>query len=212
MKQVIIASTLLLLIVLWISSCQSGYKKQNGQWAWVTYDESAGKRVKWMEGIDNSSFRVLKNDNFGADNFSVFYQGIKIKQANPNGFVTLTDNTFGYAKDAQHVFLDIEVILKADPKSFEVLEFPYSRDKNDIYNGTLPMGLDKKEVEEFTVTNEDKMMAGSKTTSLLDYFIEYKPEYAWIKEYSPDTKFVIVGSSGTATTKSRKFKGLKELE
>lgn len=197
-------------IALW--GCNTGYTRQNGQWVWATHDEYNGRRSIPIPGIDNKSFRVLDHENFGADKFSVYYKGRKINKANPEEFIILTKNDQGYAKDGNHVFLDTEVILKADPKTFEVLEFPYGRDKKDVYNGTLPMQLENAEVESFTVTNEDKMMAGSKSTMLVDYFIEFSPEYSWIKAYDPELKHVIMGSSGTGKTSKRKFKGLKEIK
>jgi hypothetical protein len=41
-------NTLLLLLSLLLVSCKEGYRKQNGQWAWVTYGESFKKRVVWI--------------------------------------------------------------------------------------------------------------------------------------------------------------------
>lgn len=44
-------------------SCQPGYRKQNGAWAWVSYDENVGKRVTWLGQVDNKSFKVLPAKN-----------------------------------------------------------------------------------------------------------------------------------------------------
>lgn len=200
-----------LFILFQFTSCREGYVKQNGQWSWVTYNESSGKNVKWIDGIDQESFRVLNHKNFGADNHAVYYMGRKINQANPESFSILTDGHYGYAKDKNRVFLDTEVILHADPATFTVLEFPYGKDKNDIYCGTIPMFLPAHERDEFVVTNEDKLMAGMKSTEKLSNFIEFNPAYAWIQEEPIEVEWVITGSWGTGKTKNKKFQGWKEI-
>jgi hypothetical protein len=93
-----------------------------------------------------------------------------------------------------------------------VLAFPYARDKNDVYNGTIPMNLDKEEVAAFTVTNDNEMMSGSISTTRVEYFIEFNPEYSWIKTYDPELTHVITGTSGTGKTNKRKFKGFEEIK
>lgn len=158
-----------------ISACNTGY---NGQWVWTTHDEYNGRKHNPIFGADKSSFKVLVNDNFAADKSSLYYQGRKIKEAQPESFTPLTHDHFGYAKDKYHAFFETEVILKADPKTFEVLAFPYVRDKNDVYNGMLPMNLEKDQVATFKVTNENKLFSGSVSTTRLEFFLEYSPEYS----------------------------------
>ena len=201
-----------LLILILLTGCNTGYNRHNGQWVWTTHDEYNGRRDIPIAGIDNRSFKILANENFGADKNAVYYQGRKVKHADPESFSTLTQNAFGYAKDSKRVFLDTEVILKADPETFEVLEFPYSKDRNDVYNGTLPMHLESEDVKTFVATNEDRLMYASKTTALVTNFLAYSPEYNWIKEYDPELKHVIFGTSGTGKTSKKKFKGLKEMK
>jgi hypothetical protein len=208
----ILFTLLFFILFIFISACNTGYNRHNGNWVWTTHDEYNGRRHNPIFGADNSSFKVLANDNFAADKISVYYQGRKIKHAQPESFTPLTHNHFGYAKDNSHVFFETEVILKADPATFEVLAFPYARDKNDVYNGTLPMNLAKDEVATFTVTNENKLFSGSVSTIRVEYFIEDSPEYSWIKEYDPELKHVILGNWGTGKTSNRKFKGLKEIK
>jgi hypothetical protein len=202
----------MLLMAILLTACSTGYNRKNGQWFWTTHDEYNGRRDNYIEGIDHKSFKVLAHENFGADKYAVYYKGRKIRRAQPQSFTILTDNHYGYAKDNNHAFFETEPILKADPKTFEVLEFPYSRDKNDVYNGIIPMNLDKEEVAEFTVTNENKLMAGGVLTQRLDVFIEYDPEYSWIKEYDPALTHVISGNFGSGKTNKRRFKGCKEIK
>jgi hypothetical protein len=201
-----------LIIIFYISSCKTGYAKKGKTWVWVTNDENFGRREHWIEGIDGESFRVLRSNKcFAVDKNAAYFKGRKINYATPDGFIPLTDDQYGYAKDNYRVFFDNEVILKADPQTFEVLEFPYSRDKNDLYNGTLPMNLDKNDIAEFTVINDDKWMKGSKSTMLLSEFLKFSPEYQWIENLDIEVKWVITGPYGTGETKAKKYKGLKEV-
>ncbi|MBK8080510.1 MAG: DKNYY domain-containing protein [Saprospiraceae bacterium] len=89
----------------------------------------------------------------------------------PNGFVLLSDDEYGYSKDKQFVFFNNEVIINAAPATFEVIQFPYSKDKNDVYCGTVPMKLSSEEVLLYKVTNEDKLMAGMISTTKLSHFL-----------------------------------------
>ena len=212
MKSLIIIG-IAFIIIFFISSCETGYAKKGKTWVWVTNDENFGSRDHWIEGIDSESFRVLKqNKCFAVDNHSAYFNGRKISYASPDGFIPLTDNAYGYAKDNYRVFFDNEVILIADPETFEVLEFPYSRDKNDVYNGTLPMNLGKNDIAEFKVINDDKWMKGTKSTMLLSEFLKFNPEYQWIESLDIEVKRVITGPYGTGESKTKKFKGLKEIK
>lgn len=211
MNQILVLVVVVMILGFFVS-CREGYRKQNGQWSWVTHDESAGKRVKWIEGIDNASFKVLSHKNFGVDRYAVYYKGKKIKHADPATFTILTKNDHGYAKDQNHVFLDNEVIIQADPNTFTLLDFPFSRDQNKVFNGTLPLDLNNVDAAAFRVTNEDALMAGMKSTILLSHFLEFNPDYAWIKSLSLDIENVIVGEWGTGETRSGKWKGLRRME
>ena len=211
--KIFIIITFVFVVVFFISSCETGYVKRGHNWVWVTNDENFGSRDHWIEGIDLESFRVLRqNKCFAVDKNSAYFNGRKISNATPDGFIPLTDNAYGYAKDNYRVFFDNEVILKADPKTFEILEFPYSRDKNDIYNGTIPMNLDQKDVSEFKVINDDKWMKGTKSTMLLSEFLKFSPEYEWINDLDIEVKWVVTGPYGKGETKTKNFKGLKEIK
>ena len=202
----------ILLVCMLVSACETGYTRKNGQWTWVTNDESHGSRSHWIEDVDQSSFKVLKNKNFAADKYHVYFKGKRIKHASPEGFEILTNDNYAYAKDRNHAYFEDEVILRADPATFEVLKFPYAKDKNDAYCGTVPMGLTSDELSAFRVTNEDKLMAGMISKTALSHFLEFHPDYQWITTLNIDIQNVITGEWGTAETTRRKFKGLKEIK
>jgi len=138
-------------------------------------------------------------------------EGRKINQATPQGFVVLSNNKYGYAKDNNYAFFNNEVIIGAEPSTFEVLDFPYSRDNNDVYCGTLPMRLDHNEVKTFKVTNEDNLMKGTISTSKLTHFLDYNPEYLWLAEIRPEISFVITGDWGTGQTSTARYRGYKRI-
>jgi hypothetical protein len=157
------------------------------------------------------SFKVVKaNKNFGVDKNYAYFKGKKIKHASSDGFQVLTRDEYGYAKNNHFVFLDTEVIVGADPLTFELLEFPYSRDKNDVYCGTLPLLLDKEEVAQFRVTNEDKLMKGMKSTTNLNHFLEFTPEYHWITTKHLEIEYVITGDWGTGESDKWMITGFKK--
>ena len=171
MKVKLIIGTLLILI---FSSCESGYQKDNGKWIWVSYDEAVGKRISPIDNYDAESFKILENKNYATDRILVFYIGRVIQDADPKSFEVI--NSRGYSKDENHVYLDDEKIVFANPKTFELLEFPYSKDDNNVFCGTIPMNIQKKEVKEFKVTNENELMADGKSSILLSHFIEINSE------------------------------------
>ncbi|MBX2928013.1 MAG: DKNYY domain-containing protein [Saprospiraceae bacterium] len=201
-------NTLLFFAFLFFISCNEGYRKQNGQWAWVTYRESFKKKVAWVYPVDKKTFKVLSDKRYAKDKDRVFYTGREIKDADPRSFKVI--DKYGYAKDRNNVFLDREKVIFAKPGSFEVLEFPYARDENHVFCGTLPMNLGKSEMAEFKVINADKLMAHTKSTALLSYFIELNPEYSWLDTLG--VEHVIVGNWGTGETRSKKFKGFEEVK
>lgn len=203
-----IKSYLLLITILFlISSCNSGYNKEDGRWVWISYDEAAGKRINEIEQHHFETFEVLDNEKFARDKNSVFYIGQVIKSADPESFEVLSN---GYSKDLNNVFLDAETIVSANPRTFKQLGFPHSKDSAHIFCGTIPLELDENEIDEFVVTNGDELMSTSKSTILLSHFIEQNPKYQWLDTLNIGR--VIIGEWATGKTKERIFKGYKEVK
>jgi len=190
-----------------IISCNSGYDKQDGRWVWISYDEGAGKRINDIDPHHFETFEVLNNEKYARDKNSVFYIGRIIKSADPKSFEVIGNE---YSKDAKNVFLDDKTIVFANPKTFNQLEFPYSKDDSYVFSGTIPLELDKNDIKEFVVTNENGLMSSSKTTILLSHFIDQNPEYQWLDTLNIDA--VIIGEWATGKTMKRKFKGYKEVK
>lgn len=198
--------TLFIITITFMTSCQSGYKKENGKWVWISYDEAVGKRSTEIEFADFETFKILENKNYAVDKRNVYYMTRLIKNANPKTFTILTDN--GYTKDDQKVFLEWTEIIFADPQTFEILSFPYSKDKDDVFCGTLPLKLSGEETVEFKVTNDDKLMSEMRSTILKSHFVEQNLDYKWLDTLDVDA--IIVGEFATGETKKRRFNGYRE--
>jgi len=81
---------------------------------------------------------VVIDYQYAKDNNSVFYDGIKLSDAESSTFELIS---FGYAKDNQHVYFRNVKVLNADPTSFNTFteneysmgETVYAKDKKGIY-------------------------------------------------------------------------------
>ncbi len=198
---------LILLTFFLLTSCQEGYKKENGEWVWISYDEAVGRRITKVESADIETFKILENKNYAVDKNAVYYMTRQIKNANPKTFSILTNN--GYSKDDKKVFLDWDEVVNANPKTFQLLKFPYSKDNNHVFCGTLPLQLPKDEINEFKVTNENELMSDGRTSILLSHFIDRNPDFDWLDTLGIDG--VIVNTFATGQTNKRKFKGFREI-
>jgi hypothetical protein len=114
-----------------------GYKKVDGQWAYVTTNVN-GTNVHKIDA-DPDTFQTLTDVRYGKDNKQVFFRGRVIRDADPASFVLLSE--IDYAKDDYHVFIQEHQVRGADPASFKIIRPPYGRDAAKIYCGTLPMNV-----------------------------------------------------------------------
>ncbi len=124
-----------------------GYVYENDTWNYVTYDMAVGRWVKPID-VNKDEFKVHENEKFASDNKNVYFMGNKIESADPTTFQIIADEgKMRYAKDKNSVYIYLEdgeivKVIGADPETFEVLEYPYAKDKNDAYNGSLPLFVD----------------------------------------------------------------------
>lgn len=181
-------------------SCGDGYEKIDGNWSWVNHNEG-GRQITEFE-TDNSTFEVLEFEKFAKDQNSVFWKGAKIENADPKTFEVITEN--GYGKDRNNVYLENEIVIFANPVSFSVLEWPYSRDDQRIFNGNLPMEVEN--LNEFEIIKTDE----SKSYTSKSFFIKLNSDYEWLD--SLNVKSIIVGDLAEAKTKHEKYKGFRKVE
>lgn len=130
-----------------------------------------------------------------------------------------------YAKDKNKVYIfasddwSVYKVINADPNSFEVLEFPYSKDKNDAYCGNLPLYVD--DVSKFEVIESTGFAVMSSVNSFLgtdsdprDSSSEYernKHEYNR-KKYGFITDWVFYSEDGRAKTEKLNYEGYRLVE
>jgi len=185
-------------IILILTSCNSGYQKENGKWTWISYNEAVGKKAKTIEKADTKTFVILKNTKYAKDKNFVFLEGRVIKFANPKTFKIINN---GYSKDNKNVYLDCNIIINADPNTFQILGFPYSKDKKHIFCGNLPMNITNP--NEFKVTR----IGSGKTFTNKSFFIKQNPDYKWLD--SVKTNIIITGG-GSGQTKKEQFVGYRK--
>lgn len=186
-------------ILLIFSGCNTGYRKVDGKWSYVTWDEGHGSRANPLEA-DDKTFEVLDNKEYAKDKNNVYYKGRPIVGADAGTFVLLKAGR--YAKDKNHVYLLDTIVVNADPNSFAELEYPYAKDKKSIYCGTLPMNV--AHIEEFEVIQPGKGYIMHEKND----FIRLNEEYSSLKDYPVDG--VIYSFGGKAKTKTEYFEGCKK--
>ena len=185
-------------LTLLLTACSPGFEKVDGKWAYVSYDEAVGKRVRYIEA-DDATFTILRNKQYAKDKDHVFLKTNIIAHADPATFYLIGK---GYAADNTNVYLDSYTMIGADPKTFKRLSFPYSRDAGKVFCGTLPLDID--DIESFKVTKS----SSAKSMVPTDLFIETNPEYAGID--TAKYPLVLYGF-GKAKTRSEEFDGFKKI-
>jgi len=190
---------LLFFITLILISCNSGYQNENGKWTWISYDEAVGKRQDEVKKADTETFVILENKKYAKDKNYVFFKGRIIEFAEPSSFEIINDN--GYSKDSKNAYLDWDIIINSDPSTFLVLDWPYSKDKNNVFCGNLP--LNTTNTNEFKVTK----IGNGKTSTLKSHFVEKNPEYKWLDSVKVNG---IITGEGEGQTETEKFVGYKK--
>ncbi|WP_180336319.1 DKNYY domain-containing protein [Pontibacter ramchanderi] len=193
---VVLSSTILF-------ACSPKYKIENGQWAYITFDEAAGKRVRNISA-DINSFQVLKDKRYGKDRNHVFFEGRIIPKADPKSFQIIQSKGYStYSKDKTNVFLDDAKVVFANPEKFIPFDWPYAKDDRRVFCGTIPIEI--KNIEEFIVTET----SGAKTSMTKSHFIKLNEKYAFLDTL--DVNGVIFGE-GKGETKTEKFNSYKKIE
>ena len=181
-------------LALSIAGCNTGYQEVEGKWSFVTWDEGHGTRVNPLD-VDPATFQVLKNKDYAKDDKTVFFLGSPIEGAHAPSFETLKGKYF--AKDQDHVFLRSFTVINADPKTFKEIRFPYAKDANKVYCGTLPMQVDQ--IDEF------KVVKGSSSISMIskeEFIRQYGDQFEFLDELKDH---FLVHGSGKAKTKTQRF-------
>ena len=194
-----------------------GYVYENDTWNYVTYDMAVGRRVKPID-VNKEEFKVHENEKFAFDNKNVYLMGNKIEDADPMTFQIITDDgEMRYAKDKKSVYIYLEdgaimKVIGADPETFEVLDYPYAKDKNDAYNGCLPLYVD--DVGKFEVVESGD---GWTRISYPDSFLTTALNSKEVAEYNNEKygfidTAVIYSEQGKAKTEKIIYEGYRIVE
>lgn len=194
-----------------------GYVYENDTWNYVTYDMAVGRRVKPIS-VSKDEFKVHENEKFASDNKNVYLMGNKIEGADPMTFQVITDDgEMRYAKDKNSVYIylkdgEIMKVFGADPETFEVLDYPYAKDKNDAYNGCLPLYVD--DVTQFEVVESGD---GWTRISFPDSFLTTALNSQEVAEYNNKIygfidSAVIYSEQGKAKTEKLYYEGYRLVE
>jgi hypothetical protein len=186
-------------ISLSLISCTQGYEKKDNTWYWVSTNEGGQEEKEVNAHLE--SFQILEDEDYAKDMNHVFVKGSILEKADPGSFKILSAD--GYTKDKNHVFFESFEIIYADSESFKVLKRPYSKDKQHIYCGNIPMNVDN--IDEFEVTKSDEFT--SYTSKKL--FIKWNEEFSWIDSLNVNS--IVIGERGEGKTSTQKFKGCNEV-
>lgn len=181
-----------------LTGCSTGYKKSGGGWTYIVINEAVGREVRKIDA-DVETFRVLADPDYARDKNHVYKYGFALEGIDGASFEFLEGNN--YARDANHIYYRDCIVLDADRDSFRVLEFPYSRDDENIYCGSLRMNVDNPNHFKVLDSKDTGTSYFYSTDDLVkrlgDEFADHRVLY---DEKTKDMRFRIASSrSGTAT-------------
>ena len=102
-------------------------------------------------------------------------------------------------------------VIGAYPATFEVLEFPYAKDKNDAYNGCLPLYVD--DVTKFEVIEGSGISHESSLESFLGTIINSEDVAKYNNEkYGFVDGAVLYSDEGKAKTEKLYYEGYRLVE
>ena len=189
---------IIIFISIFFISCDSSYEFKDNEWYYVTWDEGQGERKKKLD-VNNKMFKVLENEKYALDNNNVFYEGNIIREANPSSFAYIGNK--GYSRDDKNVFLFQYKIPYSDPNTFEVLEFPYSKDKNNIFSGSIPLKIKK-------LNNFDLISYSGYSVSSKAEFIKFNPDYNFLDTLEIES---IIEAFSRAKINEKLYEGHREV-
>lgn len=117
---------------------------------------------KKIENADIKSFEIIKG-NFSKDKNNVYYEHKKIENISPDGFKIMLTYPLNVFKNKDNVYIYrpydyylekrmLITIEDADSETFEVMKYPYFKDKKHIYYKNIK--LNEADVDTFTAINE----------------------------------------------------------
>lgn len=155
----------IIIIVLTISlltSCQHGYKIEDGKVYYEYWNEGSGQGKRLIKGADAQTFQELNFDcdcnfEFGKDKNGLYINGELIKNIDPNTFNFIGNYIFR-DKDSAYFFgfyndLNDCVIKGVHPDKIELIEYPWAKAGNILINGRDTVYLE--DINEFVSVDDN---------------------------------------------------------
>jgi hypothetical protein len=172
----------IILAALSLAGCGAGYQQENGRWVFIEFNESAGKVVKPIAGVDQHTFEVI-NGQYARDTQRVYYRDNPIEGADPVSFEHVSGL---FWKDARQVYYVDQVIPGADPRTFRQLKYTYwARDDRNVYVTTNP--VNPRDMKSF------KQISQYWAKDDLWYYPQNSGKYLPISELDYDTFQILKG-------------------
>jgi len=146
---------LLLVFVFLIAGCSVGYKKNQDNITWTTWNEGNGQVIVQLPHADPRSFAAI-DDSYGKDNFHVYFEGKEIAHADPGTFHIIR---WYFSKDTRAAYYQDKEIIGAKAGDIApVGSGGYSKDSDNVFYQTLKVdGADKSTFEAKIFWGKDKM-------------------------------------------------------
>ena len=101
---------------------------------------------KIVEGADPETFQEIERTPFYKDKNRVYY-GVYGVQIMDVDIKTFKVLDFHYSKDKNYVYYENKKLETLDSKTFEVIDYSYGKDKNGVYYIDYPLELNKSSVK-----------------------------------------------------------------
>lgn len=157
-RQVIV----IILTLLFFTSCKVGYKIENEKVYYEYWNEGSGQGKRWMKQADAKTFQKISFDcrcdfEFGKDKNHLFMNGELMKNIDPNTFKCIGNSIF-CDKDSAYFFgfyndLNDCVIKGVNPNSIELMTYPWAKANNILIHGKDTVYID--DIKEFVSIDDD---------------------------------------------------------
>jgi hypothetical protein len=125
--------SLLVCGVLAVAGCGRGYRKQNGEWVYVSWSEANGTTTIPVPVPAQTELRELEDPRFAVGDNAVYFMGKSLRGADAASFRHLEGE---YWRDSRRVFLLETVVADADPDTFKALDHGWARDRSRVYSSS----------------------------------------------------------------------------
>ena len=131
--------TLLILMVGLLVGCNR-YEVDGDTVYWHTTNSGNFYDKRVVEGADAKTFKAFEEFyRYGKDKNNAYFDGVAIDaEVDTQSFKPIAEY---YAVDKNHAYISRDLIKTSDGQSFEIIKGNWSKDKNEIFYRTSPIGV-----------------------------------------------------------------------